>query len=135
MTRFTLLSALVTSTLCLASQIAQAAPAKVTSIVLARKYPAARGDITKTFAPGERTFHAIITLERPSTGDKVKAVWIIHDAGGVKSYRFAETTLGTKRMDTLHFAASLKRPWPRGKYRIDVYVNGKWARQAFFDVK
>jgi hypothetical protein len=65
----------------------------------------------------------------------VKAAWIIADAGGVRNYRFAEKTLGTRRMDTLHFATSLQKDWPRGKYRLDIFVNGKRARQEYFEVR
>lgn len=66
----------------------------------------------------------------------MKAVWIIADAGGVKNYRFAEKTLGTARgLDTLHFATSIKRDWPRGKYRLDLYWNGARAWQEYFEVK
>ena len=112
-----------------------AAPVKVKAVALARRFPAAEADKTRTFAPRDLTFHALLTLDRPSSGDKVKAVWILADAGGVRNYRFAEKTLGTRQMDTLHFATTLRRPWPRGKYRLDVYLNGKRARQEYFEVR
>lgn len=117
---------------------AHAAPAKavkVSSVALARRHPAQKGDATRTFAPTDRTFHAVVSLDRASSGDQVKAVWIIASASGVKNYRFAEKTLATSRMDTLHFATSLKRDWPRGKYRLDIYLNGHKARQEYFEVK
>lgn len=125
------------SAFCLAVGIAQAVPPKpkIESVSLARRFPAQQADITRAFKPGDRTLHAIARLSGASSGDKVKAVWIIVDAGGVRNYRFAEKTLGTSRMDTLHFATSVKHDWPRGKYRLDLFWNGTRARQEYFEVK
>lgn len=125
----------LTSVLCLMAAASQAAPARIESILLSRRFPARQADATRIFKPGDHTLHATVRLAAPSSGDKVKAIWIIADAGGVKNYRFAEKTLGTQSMDTLHFATSLKRDWPRGKYRLDVYWNGARARQEYFEVK
>ena len=119
----------------LISSAAWAAPVKIRSVTLARRHPATPSDQTRTFASRDLTFHAVVSLDRPSSGDKVKAVWILADAGGVRNYRFAEKTLGTRHMDTLHFATTMRRPWPRGKYRLDVYMNGKRARQEYFEVR
>ncbi len=119
-----------------AAKIAAQAAAKIAAVSLSRRFPAQRADVTRVFKPGDRTLHAIVRLAGAPSGDKVKAVWIIADAGGVKNYRFAETTLGTARgLDTLHFATSLKRDWPRGQYRLDLFWNGARAWQEYFEVK
>jgi hypothetical protein len=117
------------------ANVAQAAPTPVKSVTLARRFPTAKSDATRVFKPGDRTFHAVVNLASASSHDKIKAVWIIADAGGVKNYRFAEKTLGVGKMDTLHFATSFKRDWPRGKYRLDVFCNGTRAGQEYFEVR
>ena len=114
---------------------AQAAPTHIESVDLSRRFPAKQADVTRVFKRGDRTIHATVRLRKASSGDDVKAVWIIADAGGVKNYRFAEKTVGTRSMDTLHFATSLKRDWPRGKYRLDLFWNGARARQEYFEVR
>lgn len=127
--------ALELAALCLVGAAAQAAPAGIESVSLSRRFPAQKADTTRIFKPSDRTLHAIVRLHAASSGDNVKAVWIIADAGGVKNYRFAEKTVGTRSMDTLHFATSLKRDWPRGKYRLDLFWNGKRAKQEYFEVR
>ena len=115
--------------------VAGAASPKIVEVRLARSFPAAPGQSLKSFAPRDRTFHSVVRFDHAVSGEKVKAVWIVENAGGLRNYRLAEKTLSTRRMDVLHFATSIKRDWPRGKYRLDIFLNGRRAAQKYFAVQ
>ena len=132
-------------TLCLLGMAAplRAAPnrdevLRITKAVLCRRYDAkarTAQEITTVFKPSDRTLRAVVELNRVTTGDQVKCVWIVVDAGGLKNYRVVETTLRTAQMNVLHFSTRLPRDWPRGKYRADIYFNERRTHQLPFIVR
>lgn len=97
---------------------------KLKSVVMCRKYNGDAVDITTTFKPTDLKIHCVTKLNRVATVT-ARSVWIAVDAGGVKNYKIVEASLPKQLVDQLHFHASLPNPWPVGKYRIDIYVNGK----------
>lgn len=113
----------------------RATRADVQKVVLSKEFDGKAQEVTNEFAPTDRTLHATVTLDRVSSGDHIKIIWIIEQAGGVKNYRFARKVLTTDRTKTVHFATTFKGDWPRGKYRVDVYSNGMRSGQEYFQVK
>jgi hypothetical protein len=125
---------LLLSAVCTLPALSHAAP-KIAQVRLVKKFPATPSESVHSYSPRERTFHAMVRFESALGGQKVKAVWIVEDAGGLRNYRLAEKTLSTRRMDVLHFATSIRRDWPRGKYRLDLFLDGKRAAQKYFAVR
>ncbi len=109
--------------------------AAVKSVVLSKGFASKPLEITKQFSPKDAELHAVVTLDKPSSGDHIKIIWIIENAGGVRNYRFARKVVTTKNNRVVHFATTFKGDWPRGKYRVDVYSNGMRSGQAYFHVE
>jgi hypothetical protein len=118
-----------------AASVAHAAPSKIESVQLSTGYNGKPINVTQTFRPTDRTIHATVKLNRVSTGDKVKAIWFVLDAGGLRNYRLTDKTQSTNRMNLIHFVTTMKAPWPRGKYRVDLYLNGQRQRMVSFVVQ
>jgi hypothetical protein len=77
------------------------------------------------FKPADKVLHLGVTLKSLKAGAKVRGVLVAVDAGGVKDYKIVEQTLNSALVNNIHFTFSLPRPWPVGKYRADLYINGK----------
>lgn len=106
--------------------------AKISSAVLCKSYDGGPVNIVKNFKASDRVLHAVVKLDRISSGDKVKAVWVIVDTKPVKNYELLKKEMTTRRMNLIHFSASVVRDWPKGKYRTDIFLNGKLVRRLPF---
>jgi hypothetical protein len=72
-------------------------------------------------------------------GDELRGVWIAVDTGGAAppEFKIDDSTL-TADKDDFFGAFSLTKPnngWPVGKYRVDMFLNGKLATSAQFSVQ
>lgn len=117
---------------------AAAADSPIASAVLARAYTGKTpGGVGTTFRPRDRQLHCVVTLKKPATGITVRCVWVAVDAAGLKNYTIAEKSLttGARLLDNFHFAAGLPRDWPVGRYRVELYVNGKKDRTLNFLIR
>lgn len=115
-----------------------AADSPIVTAVLARSYVnGAPGGVGTTFGSKDRALHCVVTLKKPAAGLVVRSVWIAADAAGLKDHKIVEKKLatGTRALDVFHFAARLPRPWPVGRYRVELYVNGKKDRTLNFLVR
>lgn len=89
--------------------------------------------VVKNFKPTNLKFHCVAELNRTASVT-ARGVWYAVDAGGMRNFKIVEASLPKQLADQLHFNASLPRPWPTGKYRIDIYINNKKARSVPFSV-
>ena len=88
------------------------------------------------FAPNDNPLHSIIRLSGVERGTKVRAVWTAVDAGGEKDYEIASQDLTAGIQGNIaDFKVSLPRPWPAGRYKVDVYLNDVLTRSHGFEVK
>ena len=113
-----------------ATNAAQAA--KISSVVLCKSYKDGPVNVVKNFKVSDRVLHAAVKLDRISTGDKVKAVWVIVDTKPIKNYELLKNEMTTRKMNIIHFSANVKRDWFKGKYRCDIFLNGKLVRRVPF---
>ncbi|MDF2441426.1 MAG: hypothetical protein JWN98_2410 [Abditibacteriota bacterium] len=123
-------AALLIALLLLLSNTAQAA--KVSSAVLCKGYDGGPVNIVKSFKASDRELHAVVKLDRISSGDKLKAVWVMVDTSVIKNYELLKKEMTTRRMNIVHFSAKVARDWPKGKYRTDIFLNGKLVRRLPF---
>ena len=106
----------------------------IKTLVLARDYKGGKAvGIAKTFKPANKKIHCVVGLNRVATVT-AKAAWYAVDAAGLRNFKIVEASLPRQLADQLHFNASLPRPWPVGKYRVDVYINGKLARSVPYTI-
>lgn len=89
---------------------------------------------TTVYAPTD-PFYCIVSLANAPDDTKVKAVWIAVDVAGVApNTQILEKELVTG-LDKLTFTLTNDNPWPAGKYKVDIQLNGTTAKTVEFQVK
>jgi hypothetical protein len=94
------------------------------------------GAATSTFAPSDRTVHVVVKLNKMKAGTDVKFVWIAADVEGVTNKQLRTFEYTTKTLEN-KISAYLRWPqdWPRGRYRVEVYINGNLDRTIYYEVE
>jgi len=93
------------------------------------------GDETNTFRASDHTVHCLATLRTPKEGTQIKFSWWIVDAQGSKNELIKEIDYTTgPNNNVVHGHLSLPRDWPKGKYKCDVYVDGKLEKTVEYYV-
>lgn len=84
----------------------------------------APGDEADAFAPDDRTIHAVATLKEAKAGTQMKFVWWIVDADGRKNQKIKEIDYTTRPLENvIHGHLTLPQDWPKGKYKVQVFIN------------
>ena len=97
----------------------------VDQIHMAKDESGNAGESTTTFAPGDRTVHVVITLNKAKAGTQVRVVWIAADVEGAKDKELKTLDYTTTAFDkTIPGYLKWSQDWPRGQYKVDVYING-----------
>lgn len=87
------------------------------------------------FKTTDKTQNFAIKLSEFESGTKVKGVFTAVNAGGEKNQKILEKEMETNMLtNTVHLSLSLPNPFPKGDYKIDVYINGKLARTVNYKV-
>ncbi len=93
------------------------------------------GQRVSGFRAKDNPLHCVASLNKPREGVRVRFVWTAVDAGGERERVLAAaeyvTRPGESRADGV---ASLPREWPRGRYRVQVILNGRVAKTVDFNV-
>jgi len=94
------------------------------------------GASTTSFSPSERKVHVVITLNKQKAGTLVRVVWIAADAEGVKNKQLKTLDYTTKATDK-DIPGYLRWPtdWPRGDYKVEVYLNGVLDKTVNYTVE
>ncbi len=82
------------------------------------------GETTTTFAPSDGKIHCVIELNKAKAGTKVRTVWIAADVEGTKNQELKTldyTTNSFEKKVTGYLTWSGE--WPKGQYRLEVYIN------------
>ena len=83
------------------------------------------GESATSFAADEHTVHCVINLNKAKAGTKVKFTWIGVDVEGmkkndeIKSIDYTTNSFENK----VHAHLTLPKDWPKGKYKVEVYIN------------
>jgi hypothetical protein len=96
------------------------------------------GEATETFAPDTPKIFLQAGLVDVPSGSKVSSDWIAEDTGGAApaNYKIDSVTLDVG-MITNEVTFSLSKPnagWPLGKYRVELFIDGKAAGAKHFEV-
>ena len=98
----------------------------------------ADGEAVATFALGTPKIFVHAGLVEVPHGSKVSSDWIAEDTAGAApaNYKIDSVTLDTGMLTNV-VTFSLSKPnngWPAGKYRVDLFIDGKPAGAAHFKV-
>ena len=110
----------------------------VDQIQMAKDDNGKAGDSTTTFQPSDHTVHVIITLNKAKAGTQVRVAWIAADVEGIpaknkelKSLDYTTTAFDKKVPGYLTWS----QDWPKGQYRVEVYINGALDKTLTYSVE
>ena len=81
--------------------------------------------------------HALVQLKDVKEGSELKGNWISVDAIGEPNYLIKSSTINFEAKGDPYAHFMISRPtngWPSGKYKLDLYIDGKIAGSAPFTV-
>ena len=93
------------------------------------------GAATSTFAPSDRTVHVIINLNKAKAGTDVRVVWIADEVEGATNKELKTLEYTTKVDKKIPGYLRWSQDWPKGRYRVAVYINGNLDRTIYYDVQ
>jgi len=84
------------------------------------------GDSTSSFESSDRVVHCVINLNKAKAGTKIRFVWVAQNVTGyTKNDQIKAIDYETEpNEDLVHAHLTYTKDWPKGDYRVDVYVNG-----------
>lgn len=110
--------------------------AAIKEIHMAKDEGGKPGDQTDTFEPGDRTIHCVATLKESKSGTTMKFSWWIVDADGAQNQKIKDIDYSTRTLENIiHGHLTLPQDWPRGKYKVQVYVNGDLDKTVNYTVE
>ena len=105
-------------------------------------------DAGDKFVPVQRfrptdIFGVLVKLSGSNSGTKVKGVWTIVDAGGMKDKKILDRAIEmtdekikeSKNPSRIDFTLSHDNPYPPGDYKFEVYLNGELADTVEFTIE
>ncbi len=95
-------------------------------------------DPTDIFAPDAPAINALVEVKDGRPGAKVTGAWISVDAISVPNYEIKRTEFELKGEGASKVNFELSKPtngWPKGHYRVDIYIDGEKAGSASFSIQ
>jgi hypothetical protein len=113
------------------------AKVEITSVHMARDSGSGEpGDEVDSFSPSDRTVFCVVELNEAQAGSTVKFIWTAVDAGELKDHVLKELEYTTKADEKkVHAHLTLQQDWPAGAWKVDVYLNGQFARSIAYAVE
>lgn len=94
------------------------------------------GERTDNFAPGDRTIHCVATLKEAKSGTQMKFSWWIVDADGTENKKIKDIDYKTGTLENvIHGHLKLPQDWPKGRYKVEVYVDGNLDKTVPYTVE
>jgi hypothetical protein len=97
----------------------------------------------KSFKPSD-TFSVLVFLNEAKIGTRLKAVWILVDAGGMENNQkileknieiTPEAIKGVEEPNRINFNLTHDDLYPRGNYKTEIYLNGELAKTVEFRIE
>jgi hypothetical protein len=108
----------------------------IDKLVMVKNDNAKPGEETATFAPGDRTIYGVVGLNKAKAGTNVKFVWNAVDVESAKNEVIKTIDYTTKTFENKVIAhLTLPGNWPKGKYRLDVYINGNLDKSIEYTIE
>ena len=96
------------------------------------------GDKTTSFSPSDKTVYAVAELTGAKAGTQVKLVWYAADVAGQEKNTKIKDIVVTTDNDQQNIVSghlTLPQDWPKGKYKVEAYVNDKLEKTADYVVQ
>jgi hypothetical protein len=95
------------------------------------------GDKTTNFSPSERTVYAVAKLDEAKADTKIKLVWYTLEVEGQdKNTMIKDIEVTTNDEQNIVYGhLTLPQDWPKGKYKVEAYVNGKLEKTVEYSVQ
>jgi hypothetical protein len=93
------------------------------------------GNSPTTVFTGRDIFYCVAELANAPDDTKVKAAWTAVQVEGVAANTFISEYEMVTGSGTLHFELSNDNLWPRGKYKVDLYLNDELDQTLEFEVQ
>jgi hypothetical protein len=94
------------------------------------------GETTDTFAPSDHTIHCVAELNKAKKGTQIKFVWKAVDVPGRTSEEIKSIDYSTRSFENkVHAHLTLPTDWPKGKYEVEVWVNGALDKTIQYTVE
>ncbi|MGH9906383.1 MAG: hypothetical protein ACRD8U_12470 [Pyrinomonadaceae bacterium] len=83
------------------------------------------GNESGEFSPSDRTIHCVVRLTDAKAGTKMTFSWWVVDADNTQNEKIKDIEYTTRALENVvHSHLTLPQDWPKGKYKVEVYVNG-----------
>ena len=106
----------------------------VDTINMARDNGGRPGEDASSFAPGDRTIYCIIHLNLAKTGTVVRFVW--EGIEGPRITQIVTTDYTTKALENVVTGhATYNGDWPKGSYRVVIYINGALDKMIYYTIE
>ena len=100
---------------------------------LEERLAAAQAQIARLTENNERL---VATLKEAKAGTQMKFSWWIVDADGTQDKKIKDIDYTTKTLENvIHGHLTLPQDWPKGKYKVQVYVNGDLDKTVNYTVQ
>lgn len=91
---------------------------------------------TTTFKPGDHALYLVVDAQNVLDGTTLGAKWYALDAGDLKNKLLLEHEVQLDPLNTSgEFVLTSTGDVPPGKYKVDIFFNGKFDRSVEFEVK
>ena len=113
-----------------------ATTASIDRIELGRGYEGDRATgVGSSFAPSDTALHAVVAVSAVPPDTKITGSWIAVEAAGVKDQLIDRSEYRASTGTTsVHFTLTNDKPWPTGRYRFDVQIEGEPLQSREFDI-
>jgi hypothetical protein len=107
----------------------------VDQIHMAKDEDGKAGASTTSYSPSEHRVYVVMTLNKAKADTKIRVVWIAQDVQGSKNSEIKSFDYTTNALDkTLPFYLTWPQDWPRGAYKVEVYINGVLDKTINYNV-
>jgi hypothetical protein len=134
---FSALLALATAALALSACGVSISTANIKSAVLAKGYDNDEAvEPTNVFAPDDQTIHLAVKVANAPSDTIVKAIWYLAEVEGYEPSVIDETSITLDSFqDSIDFTLATDQTWPVGKYKVELYLDGKLDQTLEYEVK
>jgi hypothetical protein len=93
---------------------------------------------TSTFTTDQPAIHLVVTLKNAPSDTVLKTVWTAIDVGDAApaNTEIDQTEITMDGSGNVHFTLSQPSSgvWPAGRYKVDIYLNGKLDRTLEYQI-
>ncbi|HVF49539.1 MAG TPA: hypothetical protein VNA19_05605 [Pyrinomonadaceae bacterium] len=94
------------------------------------------GAKTESFSPSDRKVYCVAELNDSTAGTRIKFVWYIVDAGGAQDEKIKEIEYTTSALENkVNGHLTLPQDWPKGKYKVEAYINDNLDKTLDYTVE